>query len=372
MRVAVVAETTPGESRVAAVPETVAKMRAAGLDVFVERGAGAASYLDDAAYREAGAEIADDRSALLHGADAVLTVQPLRPDDISVLRHSAAVIGFFPVSAHEALVPALAQRFVTALSLDLVPRISRAQSMDALSSQALVTGYRGALLGADRLPKFFPLSMTAAGTIPPARVLVLGTGVAGLQAIATARRLGAVVSAYDVRAAAAEEVRSLGATFLELPLESQEGAGGYARVQSEEFLANQRELLGTHVPKADVVITTAAVPGRPAPVLVTSQMVRAMRPGSVVVDLAADGGGNCELTVAGEDTVVGGVTVVGVSNPPSGMPLHASTLLSRNILTLLMHVVRDGALAPDFDDEIVAACCVTHDGRALSEMGAAQ
>jgi NAD(P) transhydrogenase subunit alpha len=358
----VVAETVPGEHRVAAVPETVGKLRAAGLDVRVQSGAGAAAFIPDAAFLDVGAEIVKGRKVLLKDADVVLAVQPFDVSEVAALRAGSSYFGFLPPWAHPALVEALAARKVTAYSLDLVPRISRAQSMDALSSQALVAGYRGALVAAQLLPRFFPMSMTAAGTIPPAKVLVLGAGVAGLQAIATARRLGAVVEAYDVRAAAAEEVRSLGATFLEIGLETQEGAGGYARVQSEDFLARQRELIGDAVVKSDAVVTTAAVPGRRAPLLVTKDMVKRMRPGAVVVDLAADGGGNCELTVAGEEKVYSGVTVVGISNPPSTMPLHASALLARNLATLLLLMVKDGELVPDPDDEIVAGCCVTRDG----------
>jgi NAD(P) transhydrogenase subunit alpha len=247
--------------------------------------------------------------------------------------------------------------------MDLVPRISRAQSMDALSSQALVAGYRAVLVAADRLPKFFPLFMTAAGTVPPARVLVLGAGVAGLQAIATARRLGAVVEAYDVRAAAAEEVRSLGATFVELELDTQEGEGGYARQQSDDFLRRQRELIGARVATADAVITTAAVPGRRAPVLVTADMVKAMRPGSVVVDLAAETGGNCELSRPGEEIDHGGVTIWGARNVPSTMPVHASQLYAKNVANLILLMTGEGGtVQPDFDDEILAGCCVTHAG----------
>jgi NAD(P) transhydrogenase subunit alpha len=274
-------------------------------------------------------------------------------------------LSFLQPWVHGDLVGALAQRSVTAFSLDLVPRISRAQSMDALSSQALVAGYRAVIVAAEAAPRMFPLFMTAAGTVPPAKVLVLGAGVAGLQAIATARRLGAVVSAYDVRAAAADEVRSLGATFLDLGLETQEGAGGYARVQSEEFLAEQRRILGQHIGAADVVVTTAAVPGRPAPRLVTAEMVHGMRPGSVIVDLGAEGGGNCELTRAGETVNVGGAFVIGLRGAPSAVPAHASALYARNMATLLQLMLRDGDFAPDWDDEIVAGCCVTREGQVL-------
>jgi len=260
------------------------------------------------------------------------------------------------------VVAALAKQKVSAFSLDLVPRISRAQSMDALSSQAGIAGYKSVLIAANHLPKFFPLLMTAAGTVAPARVLVMGAGVAGLQAIATSRRLGAVVEAYDVRPAVKDEVQSLGATFLELPLEAQEGTGGYAREQSEDFLRRQRDLIGDRVAASDVVITTAAIPGRKAPILVTADMVRRMRPGSVIVDLAAETGGNSELTKAGEVIQVGGVTIDGTRNLPSTMPVHASQLYSKNVTTLLLLLVKDGALKLDFNDEIVKGACVTYDG----------
>jgi NAD(P) transhydrogenase subunit alpha len=272
------------------------------------------------------------------------------------------VISFLqPVAAKE-IVEALAGKGATVYSLDLLPRISRAQSMDALSSQATVAGYRAGLSAAEHLAKFFPMFMTAAGTVPPAKVLVMGAGVAGLQAIATARRLGAVVRAYDVRAAAKEEVESLGARFVELPLETQEGAGGYAKEQSAEYLAKQQELLAKEVGASDVVITTAQIPGRTAPVLVTTSMVEGMAEGSVIVDLAADSGGNCELSVAGEDVQFHGVTVVGLSNPPASMPTHASFLYARNIANFLGLLVKEGELAPDFDDEIVAGTCVVKNG----------
>jgi len=274
-------------------------------------------------------------------------------------------VSFLQPASQLPVVQALVARKATAFSLDLVPRISRAQSMDALSSQATVSGYLAALAAAERLPKFFPMFMTAAGTVPPAKVLVLGAGVAGLQAIATARRLGAQVRAYDVRAAAKEEVQSLGATFVELGLETQEGSGGYAREQSEDFLARQRELIGNEVAASDAVITTAAVPGRKAPVLVTTPMVEAMAEGSIVVDLAADGGGNCELSEAGREVEHHGVVVFGMTNPPSGMPTHASFLYSRNVFNFLSLVLADGELRPDFDDEIVSGCCVVRAGEVV-------
>jgi NAD(P) transhydrogenase subunit alpha len=365
VRVVVPQETAEGERRVAAVPDTVAKLISAGCDVVVQAGAGLAAYVSDDEFAARGAGIAVGRNDLLQGADVVVTVQPLPVGDIAMLSPGAVTVSFLQPWVHGDAVRALAARSVTALSLDLVPRLSRAQSMDALSSQALVAGYHCVMQAASVAPRMFPLAMTAAGTVAPAKVLVLGAGVAGLQAIATARRLGAVVEAYDVRAASADEVRSLGAKFLDLGLESQEGAGGYARVQSEEFLARQREALGRAVVQADVVITTAAVPGRPAPLLVTEQMVRGLRPGSVVVDLGAEGGGNCELTRLGETIDVDGVTIVGVRNAASAYPLHASALYARNVANLLGLVVRDGELAPDWDDEILAGSCVTREGQVL-------
>jgi len=289
-------------------------------------------------------------------------VQPPSQDEVGALKSGAILISFLQPSAHADVVKALAAQNVTAFSLELVPRISRAQSMDALSSQAGVAGYKAVLIAANRLGKFFPLLITAAGTVTPSRVLVLGAGVAGLQAIATARRLGAVVEAYDVRPAVKDEVKSLGASFVELPLQAQEGQGGYAAQQSEEFLRRQRELIGDHVAASDVVITTAAVPGRKAPILVTKDMVARMRPGSVIVDLAADTGGNVELTKAGEAVVSGGVTIDGPRNLASSMPVHASQLFSRNVSTLLLSLVKDGQPNIDFNDEIVKGSCLTNAG----------
>jgi NAD(P) transhydrogenase subunit alpha len=365
VRVVVVAETVDGERRVAVVPDTVARLTAAGWTVSVQAGAGRGAYVGDDELAARGAEVVADRTALLQSADAVLAVQPLSVGDVALLPAGAVSVSFLQPWVHGDTVRALAAASVTSFSLDLVPRISRAQAMDALSSQALVAGYRAVVLAAAAAPRMFPLFMTAAGTVAPAKVLVLGAGVAGLQAIATARRLGAVVSAYDVRSASADEVRSLGATFLDLGLDAQEGEGGYARVQSEEFLARQRALVGEHVAKADVVLTTAAVPGRPSPLLVTAEMVHAMRPGSVVVDLAAEGGGNCELTEAGRTIDVDGVTVIGPRNAASAYPAHASGLYARNVANLLGLLVRDGRLDPDWDDEVVAGCCVTRDGEVL-------
>jgi NAD(P) transhydrogenase subunit alpha len=360
-------ESAPDERRVALVPDTVTRLAGAALEVSVESGAGAAAYITDDAYRQAGAKIVQSAPALLGEADAVLKVEAPSVAEIDHIKSGAVLISFLQPATQGDIVRALAKRGVTALSLELVPRISRAQSMDALSSQASVAGYKAVLMAAGRVGKFFPMMMTAAGTIPPARVLVMGAGVAGLQAIATARRLGAVVSAYDVRPAVKEEVESLGATFIELPLETQEGEGGYAREQSEEFLRKQRELIGEHVAKSDVVITTAAVPGRRAPLLVTGEMVKGMRPGSVIVDLAAETGGNVELTQVGKDVEVGGVTILGTRNVPSTMPLHASQLYARNVANLLLHLVKDGAIVLDFEDEITKGSCVTHGGEIVNE-----
>jgi len=367
VKVAIPKETASGERRVALVPDTAAKLISAGLQVSIQSGAGRSAYLTDQAYEAAGVTIAAGAAELLKDADAVLKVQPPDVDEVKLLKGGTVLISFLQPATQADIVRALAAQDVTAFSLELVPRISRAQSMDALSSQASASGYKAVLMAAGRLGKFFPMMMTAAGTVAPARVLVMGAGVAGLQAIATARRLGAVVSAYDVRPAVKEEVQSLGATFIELPLEAQEGEGGYAREQSEDFLRKQRELIGEHVAKSDVVITTAAVPGRRAPLLVTAEMVRGMRPGSVIVDLAAESGGNVELTQAGEDVDVDGVVIMGTRNVPSTMPLHTSQLYARNVANLLLHLVKDGAINLDFDDEITKGSCVTHGGEIVSE-----
>ncbi len=356
MRVGVVTEQRAGERRVALVPDAVGKLLESGLEVAVERGAGAHAFATDEAYRDAGAEVVDD---VLATSDVVLTVSPLTTEQAGRLRPGALTLGFLPVGSNAELLAVLRERQVLAFAMEQVPRISRAQSMDALSSQALVAGYRAALVAAERLPRFFPLFMTAAGTVAPARVLVLGAGVAGLQAIATARRLGAVVEAYDVRPSSADEVRSMGGTFLDLGLDSLEGSGGYAREMGEARAARQRELLTPYVGASDAVITTAAVPGRPAPLLLTTPMVEAMRPGSVVVDLAAESGGNCELSVAGQDVEHRGVLVHGMADVPSSMPVHASQLYSRNVVSLLLLMTADGQVVPDFDDEVIAASCVT-------------
>ena len=367
MKVAVPRELTHDERRVALVPDTATRLGAARLDVAVQAGAGEGAFIPDEAYVQAGAKVVTHAADLLQDAGAVLKVQAPMPSEVELLARGAVLISFLQPATQGEVVKALASRGVTAFSLELLPRISRAQSMDALSSQASAAGYKAVLIAAEKLGKFFPMMMTAAGTVAPSRVLVMGAGVAGLQAIATARRLGAVVSAYDVRPAVKEEVQSLGATFIELPLETQEGEGGYAREQSEEFLRTQRQLIGEHVAKSDVVITTAAVPGRRAPLLVTGDMVRGMRPGSVIVDLAAEAGGNVELTKPGDEVDIGGVTIVGTRNIPSTMPLTTSQLFARNVANLLLHLVKDGAINLDFSDEITKGACVTHAGEIVNE-----
>jgi H+-translocating NAD(P) transhydrogenase subunit alpha len=361
---AVPTETRAGERRVAMVPDIGRRLIDTGWGITVQAGSGDAAAFTDDAYTEAGISVAPDSATLLSGAEVVLSVNPPDPDQARQMPSGVTVLSFLQPAQSAAALKILAEKEATVFSFDLVPRISRAQSMDALSSQATVSGYRAGLLAAEHLAKFFPMFMTAAGTVPPAKVLVMGVGVAGLQAIATARRLGAVVRAYDVRAAAKEEAESLGATFVDLGI-SAEGIGGYARELTPEELARQQEALAAAVTASDVVITTASVPGRQAPVLVTERVVRAMAPGSVVIDLAADNGGNCESTKVGEEIVVDGTTVVGVANPPSSMATHASLLYSRNAANLLALIGRDGAVAPDWEDEIVIGCCVLREGHAV-------
>ena len=366
MKLGIPRERHEGERRVAATPETVKQLAGLGLDVLIESGAGDPAGHSDHEYMHAGATTvpALDPADL----DILVHVRPLDPATAKSLKSGAFTVGMASPSSELATVQALADAGVTSFALELVPRISRAQSMDALSSQALVAGYRCVLEAAIRLPRFFPLYMTAAGTVPPARVLVLGAGVAGLQAIGTAKRLGARVSANDIRPASADEVASMGGTFIRLDLETAEASGGYARELSADRGALQRELLAPHVAQADVLITTAAVPGRRAPLLVSRQMVQAMRPGSVVVDLAAETGGNVEGSVPGEDILVptadgqGYVTLVGLKDAPSAMASDASRLYAKNVANLLALMTRDGVVAPNFDDEVVAGACLTHDG----------
>jgi NAD(P) transhydrogenase subunit alpha len=366
VRVGIPRERREGERRVAATPETVRQLTGLGLALVVERGAGEASGHADSRYAEAGAEVVDELE--LGALDVLVHVRPLAVTTPARLRRGAITIGLGSPSTELATVRALRDAGVTAFALELVPRISRAQSMDALTSQALVAGYRCVLEAAMRLPRFFPLYMTAAGTIPPAKVLVLGAGVAGLQAIGTAKRLGARVSANDVRPASADEVASMGGTFIRLDLETAEAAGGYAKELGEDRAALQRRLLAPHVADADVLITTAAIPGRPAPLLVTAEMVAAMRPDSVVVDLAAESGGNVEGSVAGSDVSVptadgeGTVTIVGMKDAASTMPADASRLYAKNVANLLALMTADGTVAPDFTDEVIAGACLAHAG----------
>lgn len=357
--IAVAGETLPGEARVALVPDLVAKVTGLGFAVAVEPGAGRGAMHPDEEYAASGAEIAEDA---LDRADVVISVQPLADDQLQRLRPGSTTLSFFSAPQYPAEVELRRSLELTTFAMEFVPRISRAQSMDALSSQSLVSGYRCAVVAASRLRKFFPLNMTAAGTVPPAEVVVLGAGVAGLQAIATAKRLGAVVRGYDVRAAAAEEIRSMGASAIELDLETLEGAGGYAREMTEERAARQRELLTPWIAGADALITTAAVPGRQAPLLVTTAMVEQMKVGSVVVDLAADSGGNVEGVVPGEVVQVGGAQVWGGSNVPSQMPGPASRLYAQNVISVLGLLTDEGRVAPDFDDEIIRGMCITHAG----------
>jgi NAD(P) transhydrogenase subunit alpha len=361
MRVAVPKEIRDGEKRVALVPDIINKLTRLGLDVIIESGAGLNAQASDAAYADAGATVVT--GDVLKDADVVLSVTALTPAQMKTLKAGAITISFLSVTKEQATIDAALAAKVTAFSLELVPRISRAQSMDGLTSQALCAGYRAVIVGAELSPRFFPLLMTAAGTITPAQVLVLGAGVAGLQAIATARRLGAVVSAYDVRPSSADEVKSMGATFINLELESLEGTGGYAREMTEERAAKQRQLLTPYIAKSHVLITTAAVPGRAAPRLVTQAMVDAMSPGAVIVDLAAETGGNVEGSKPGEIiTNANGVVIWGGKDVPSQLPFHASMLYSRNVVNLLALMTKEGVVTPDFDDEIIIGSVVAHNG----------
>lgn len=384
MRVAVPKEVREGEKRVALVPDVISKLTKLGYEVAIESGAGVHSQASDDLYRSAGASVVN--GDVLTGADVVLSVQPLDPNQMKSLKSGAVTISFLSPTASSESIDAAVSAGVTAFSLELVPRISRAQSMDALTSQALCAGYRAALVGAELSPRFFPLLMTAAGTVTPAQVLVLGAGVAGLQAIATARRLGAVVSAYDVRPASADEVRSMGATFIQLELDALEGAGGYAREMTEDRAAKQRELLTPYIAKSHVVITTAAVPGRTAPRLMTKDMVDAMEPGTIIIDLAAETGGNVEGSKPGEIVETdGGVRIWGGKDVPSQLPFHASSLYARNVVNLLTLLTQGAAPAKDdkaavalainlnFEDEIINGAAVTHAGaRRAPEVKAAQ
>jgi NAD(P) transhydrogenase subunit alpha len=367
MRVAVPREIVPGERRVALVPRSVGQLVSAGHQVMVQASAGAAAFFPDEAYTAAGATVVPTAAKLYKQAEVVLKVRRPEPAEVALLGEGTVLVAFLDPSHSLDVIKKLQQRKVSSFAMELMPRITRAQDMDALSAMSTVAGYHIALMAAVRLPRFFPLLMTAAGTITPARVLVLGAGVAGLQAIATAKRLGAVVEAFDIRPAVREQVESLGATFVEVDLGAAqtETAGGYATELAAEHEEREREVIAKHVKDADVVLTTALIPNRPAPRLVTRDMVLAMKPGSVLIDLAAESGGNCEATVAGEEVTVGGALVVGPLNVPGNMPTHASQLYSHNVMRFTLTLLKEGGL--DFEDQIVADTCVTHQGEIRSK-----
>jgi NAD(P) transhydrogenase subunit alpha len=367
MIVGIPKETAAGERRVALVPDLVPKLKQAGCEVLVQPGAGTAAGFLDAAYGEKGASL--DVNALGR-ADAVLKVQPPSGNETARFKSGATLVGFLQPYSNFDGIKALAARNVSAFAMELMPRITRAQPMDALSAMSTVAGYKAVLIAAGRLPKFFPLLMTAAGTVTPARVFIIGAGVAGLQAIGTARRLGAIVEAYDTRPVVKEQVESLGAKFAELGLETKDAQdkGGYAKAQSEEFYKRQQEMMGKFVAAADVVIPTALVPGKRAPVLITEEMVAGMRPGSVIVDLAAEQGGNCALTVPGEEVERHGVTIIGPLNVPSSMPFHASQMYARTVMSFLLHLVKGGQIQMDLADELTRGPLVTHQGEIVHDV----
>jgi NAD(P) transhydrogenase subunit alpha len=370
MKIGVLKETKAGERRVALVPDSVKRLLAKGVTVAVQRGAGADSWIPDDDYRTAGATVGTLEDVLA-GTGLLIKIHPPTPAEVAMLPSGSALVSLLYPLARPQLAQALAERGVTVIATDQIPRTTLAQSMDVLSSQSTAAGYRAVILAAHALPKLFFMLMTAAGTIAPAHVLVLGAGVAGVQAIAVARRLGAIVEAYDVRAAVREQIESLGARFVEVPLtEHAEGAGGYAREVSAEAQRRQREVIGEHLARTDACITTALVPGKQAPVLITAEMVRGMRPGSVIVDLAAEQGGNCEVTAPGRTVLHHGVSVLGPVDAAAEVAVHASQMLSRNMEKLVLHLVRDGRLVLDFEDEITRSSVVAHDGRVLARPAA--
>ncbi|HZU81487.1 MAG TPA: Re/Si-specific NAD(P)(+) transhydrogenase subunit alpha [Polyangiaceae bacterium] len=366
MRIAVPKETLPGERRVAIVPETVKRLAAKKIETSVQAGAGAEAYASDDEYKSLGATIEPTRESLFAAADVVVKIRIPTPDEILALKEGSTLVSLLLPLVNLDLVRKLAERKITAIAVDMIPRTTLAQMMDVLSSQATVAGYQAVLRAAGLLPKFFPMLMTAAGTIAPARVLILGAGVAGLQAIGTARRLGAVVEAFDVRKVVKEQVESLGAKFVEVDsAEDAAGAGGYAKEASEEYKKKQAQAIADHAAKADVIIATALIPGRRAPVLVTADMVKSMKTGSIIVDLAAEQQGNCELTEPGQTVVKHGVTIVGETNFPSTMPLHASQMYSRNMEKLFLHLTKDGAMKLDLTEEITGGCVITQNGEVV-------
>ncbi|MDJ1183889.1 Re/Si-specific NAD(P)(+) transhydrogenase subunit alpha [Roseofilum casamattae] len=368
MKIGIAKEIEYRERRVALIPDAIAKLTKQGLEIWVESGLGEGAFFDDAAYVEAGANVVADKETLWKEVDILLKVGKPTGEELTLLTPETVLISFLNPLGEPQTIQTLADRQITAFSMELIPRTSRAQSMDALSSQAGVAGYKAVLIAAASLPKFFPMLTTAAGTIRPAKVFVMGAGVAGLQAIATAKRLGAVVEAFDIRPAVKEEVQSLGAKFVEVKLaEDTVAAGGYAKEISEDSKKRSQELVAEHVKNADVVITTAQVPGKRAPLLVTEDMVQAMKPGSVIVDLAAEQGGNCAVTEAGRDVVYDGVTVIGPINLPASMAVHSSQMYAKNISTLLQYLVKDGELVLDFEDDIINGTCVAHGGEVRNQ-----
>jgi NAD(P) transhydrogenase subunit alpha len=372
MKIAVPRETAPGETRVALSPPAVTAIVADGVEVVVQSGAGDASFISDVAFREAGATIVPDAAAVYGDADVVVRVGRPTDEETGMMRSGAILIGTLGTLSNPELARRLAETGVTAISMDSIPRITRAQSMDTLSSQATVGGYKAVLIAAERLPKFMPLLTTAAGTVRPARGIVMGAGVAGLMAIGTARRLGAVVEATDVRPVVKEQVESLGGIFIEVEMTeeekaSAETAGGYAREMSDDYKARQAALIAERVKEADFVITTALIPGRPAPKLVTDEMVASMKPGSVIVDMAAEAGGNVEGTEAGKEVVKHGVRIIGLTNLPATMPGSATAMYAKNMQTLLKHLIKDGAINLDFTDEITRGATITHGGKVVNE-----
>jgi len=368
MIIGILKETTPGETRVALMPGMVSQLTKEGHEVLVQSGAGTAARAADEAYGKAGARVVPDAASIHAGAAVIFGVQPPAPGEAEAFREGSAYIGYLAPLANSRLLEVFLRRKVTAFSVEYVPRITRAQSMDALSSMATIAGYKAVLLATEKLGKMFPLLMTAAGTIPPAQVLVLGAGVAGLQAIATAKRLGAKVEAFDPRPAVKDQVKSLGATFIDMDVvENAETAGGYAREMSEDFLKREQEVIAARLPKTDVIISTAQVFGKRAPVLVTSAMVAQLRPGSVVVDLAAEQGGNCELTRAGQTVTAHGVSIIGAVNIPAMLPLDASQMYARNLTNLFLTLFPKGSASPNFEDEITRGCCITRDGQITND-----
>jgi len=369
MNVAILKETLPGENRVAAIPATVKEMVKSDMKVLVESGAGDNSHISNDEYKNAGAEIVSDRANLLANTDLILKVAPAELDEIDMMKDGTVYVSFFQTTIQTEHVKKLVNKNISAFSMHLIPRTTLAQSMDALSSQSNIAGYKAVLLGAAHLSVYMPLLMTAAGTIPPAKVLILGAGVAGLQAIATAKRLGAQVEAFDVRPVVKEQVESLGAKFVEVESDEEDGVGegGYAKETSEDYKQRQQQLIKEHIAKSDMVITTALIPGRPAPVLIPDEMVQGMKHGSVIMDLAAENGGNCELTTPGEVTISHGVIIDGSLNLPATMPTHASQLYAKNIITFVKHLCPEGEIKMDLEDEIISGALFAHRGEITHE-----